>query len=358
LYEEKQLKPGADAFAQLRLSAPLCLVRGDRFIIRQFSPVLTMGGGVVLDAMPPRKGPLAARLEFLKIQAEGDPGPALLARIARRGSQGIPLAQLVAEIGQGTDRIENWLSEFVGQGVVARRADLLMERGALNDVAARLHQLVTEFHHRNPLVAGVSKESLREQARVSAEVFELALAQDAANVGIRFEKTGKGTASSRALPRVGAPGDSSASSKGLAEKKLEIAGELVRLPGGGVVMRDEETESKKIIEQAFAEAGLKVPALKDVLAGLKIDKARAQKITTLLLRERILIKVSEELVFHHTALADLRKSLVAQQQLSPHLDVARFKELTGVSRKYAIPLLEYLDRERVTRRVGEARVIL
>jgi selenocysteine-specific elongation factor len=79
---------------------------------------------------------------------------------------------------------------------------------------------------------------------------------------------------------------------------------------------------------------------------------------TLLLREKILIKVSDDLVFHQAALTELRKSLAAQRLISPRLDVARFKEITGVSRKYAIPLLEYLDRERVTKRVGDDRVIL
>jgi len=123
-------------------------------------------------------------------------------------------------------------------------------------------------------------------------------------------------------------------------------------------MKDEEAESRTVIEQSFATAGLKVPALKDVLAGLKIDHARAHKIMTLLLREKVLIKVSDDLVFHKTALADLRERLADQKLRSPRLDVARFKDLTGVSRKYAIPLLEYLDRERVTRRVGDARVIL
>ncbi len=123
-------------------------------------------------------------------------------------------------------------------------------------------------------------------------------------------------------------------------------------------MSDAEAQSRNIIEQTFAEAGLKVPALKAVLASLKIDKARAQKIMTLLLREKILIKVSDDLVFHQSALSELRKSLAAQKQNSSHLDVARFKDLTGVSRKYAIPLLEYLDRERVTKRVGEERLIL
>ncbi len=124
-------------------------------------------------------------------------------------------------------------------------------------------------------------------------------------------------------------------------------------------MKDEEAESKKLIEQAFASAGLKVPALNDVLAGLKVDRARAQKIVTLLLRDRVLVKLSDDLVFHRDALDQLRKLMAAEKAArSAKIDVARFKDLTGVSRKYAIPLLEYLDRERVTRRDGDERVVL
>jgi selenocysteine-specific elongation factor len=143
-----------------------------------------------------------------------------------------------------------------------------------------------------------------------------------------------------------------------AENKIEIAGELARQTGRGVVMKDEEAEAKKIIEQAFAVAGLKVPSLKEVLASLKVDKIRAQKIVTLLLRDKVLIKISEELVFHQSALAEIRQRIIALKTTTPKIDVARFKEITGVTRKYAIPLLEYLDRERVTRRVGDERVIL
>jgi selenocysteine-specific elongation factor len=142
------------------------------------------------------------------------------------------------------------------------------------------------------------------------------------------------------------------------ENKLVVSGDIVHLPGHGVVMKDEEAESKTIIENAFFRAGLKVPALKDVLGGLKVDKVRAQKIVTLLLREKLLVKISEELVFHRDTLEALRRSLATEKARSAEIDVARFKDLTGVSRKYAIPLLEYLDREHVTKRVGEQRVIL
>ncbi len=319
LYEEKQLKPGAQAFAQLRLSAPLLLVPGDRFIIRQFSPVVTIGGGVVLDAMAPQKTPLAARVEFLKTQLEGDAKAALLARIARRAEQGLTLSRAVAEIGWRKEVIEAHLRQ---ERAVVSLGNLLIQAEAFASVMRKIIETAAKFHGQNPLAAGMTAATLRENVRANAELFDFAL-------------------------------DSL-----LRARKIEPVGELVRLPGRGVVMRDEETESKKIIEQAFASAGLKVPALKDVLAGLKIDKARAQKIMTLLLRDKILIKISEDLVFHQSALADLRKSLAAQKQVSPRLDVARFKELTGVTRKYAIPLLEYLDRERVTKRVGDERVIL
>jgi selenocysteine-specific elongation factor len=123
-------------------------------------------------------------------------------------------------------------------------------------------------------------------------------------------------------------------------------------------MKDEEAESKQIIERAFASAGLKVPALGEVMAGLKVDKARAQKIVTLLLRDKILVKVSDELVFHRSALEELRRQMAAYKAKSAKIDVGKFKELTGVTRKYAIPLLEYLDREHVTKRLGDERAIL
>jgi selenocysteine-specific elongation factor len=132
----------------------------------------------------------------------------------------------------------------------------------------------------------------------------------------------------------------------------------VRLPGRGVVMKDDEAESKKIIETAFSSAGLKVPALYEVLGGLKVDRVRAQKIVTLLLRDKVLVKISDDLVFHQSALEQLRRQIATYKLKASKIDVATFKEMTGVSRKYAIPLLEYLDRERVTRRVGDSREIL
>ena len=319
LHGPKHISPGETAMAQLRLAKPTLLLPGDRFILRNFSPVTTIGGGIVLDASPILR--MHGLEAFLETLAEGDAISILRTRIARRSHAGIALPDLIAETGWRRQVIEQHLASAEAQAWFVRIGDRVVHLPALKILKLLIIGAVANFHQANPLVAGIGKEELRKRSQASSEVFATTL---------------------ETLVR---------------EKRLEVAGEIVHLPGRGVVMKDEEAESKKVIEHAFASAGLKVPALKDVLAGLKVDRSRAQKIVTLLLREKALVKISEDLVFHRDALLDLRERLSSEKAKSPKIDVARFKDLAGVSRKYAIPLLEYLDREHVTRRVGDERVI-
>jgi selenocysteine-specific elongation factor len=325
LYGQKQIAPGQAGFAQLRLAEPLLLLPGDRFIIRQFSPLVTIGGGVVRDGSPARsmrRLPLEEVAAFLDIMESGSPLEVLTARIERRGKLGLTTAEAVEETGLAAQRIQSLSADLLAARTVIRAGDLCVSAKAFADTASQTLAAVNVFHKQNPLVSGISREALREQIDLRPEVF-------------------------------GAVMESLVSSK-----QLESAGEQVNARGRGVVMQDDEAESKKIIENAFALAGLKVPALKDVLAGLKVDTGRSQKIVTLLLREKVLVKVADDLVFHRDALLDLRKRISSEKAKSPKIDVGRFKNLAGVSRKYAIPLLEYLDREHVTRRVGNDRVIV
>lgn len=320
LHGTKQIAPGEEAFARLKLSEAVLLLPGDRFIIRQFSPVVTIGGGVMLDAAPIRRRPVQD--DLLQTLASGKAEPILEARIARRQQDGISLFRLVGETGWTRGRVESLLSGPLNHAHVVRTADLFLELSAVEALKRLIVSRVGDFHQKNPLVEGINKEELRAQVKASPEVFD-------AVVTIL-----------------------------ICEKKIEVTGDLVRRPGLGVVMKDEETAAKKKIEETFGQAGLKVPALQEVIAGLKVDKVRAQKIVTLLLRDKALIRVSDELVFHRSALDELRRQIAAYRVKSFKIDVAQFKELTGVTRKYAIPLLEYLDRERVTKRVGDAREIL
>ena len=315
-----QLLPGQETFARLKLPEAALVLPGDRFIIRQFSPVVTIGGGVVLDAAPIPRMP--GQSDFLRVLDRGNTSAIAKMRVTRRSQEGISLSKLVAETGLSKNVIETQLAPALEQGHVLRIGSRFVDAPAILKLQLKVLSTVENFHKKNPLVGGIVREELREQVGVSAEVFNAAL-------GLLIR-----------------------------DHKLEVAGELVRLPGHGVVMKDEEAESKQKIEDAFASTGLKVPALREVIAGLKVDKVRAQKIVTLLLRDKVLLKVSDELVFHRSALEELRRKMAVYKVKSAKIDVAAFKELTGVSRKYAIPLLEYLDRERVTRRVGDAREIL
>jgi selenocysteine-specific elongation factor len=320
LYGAKELKTGEEAYAQMKFADAMLLLPGDRFIVRRFSPVVTIGGGVVLDASPASRRKLRAEqaIDFLKIMRDGTAAQVLAARVARRGTGGLQLNDVPGEMNL---RIEELWRLAKATGLV-RSGEVLVGPMAFAEAKTNVLQVLKKFHDANPLVVGMSREELRDRVQLGPEVFSGVLGKLAE------------------------------------EKKLEVSGETVHLAGRGVVMKDEEAESKKIIEQAFVSAGLKVPSLKEVLAGLKVDRVRAQKIVTLLLRDKILIKISEELVFHQSALMDLRQRIAALKSSAPKIDVGRFKDMTGVSRKYAIPLLEYLDRERVTRRVGDERVIL
>ena len=318
--KQKQIAPGEEVFARLKLPEATLLLPGDRFIIRQFSPVVTIGGGVVLDAAPVQRMP--EYTAFLNILATGDPEATLKARIARRMHEGITIPKLVAETGWPRNVIETQLAQPLRQGQVLRIGDRLVHAPAILGLQQLVLKKLDDFHKKNSLVSGIAREELREQVGASTEVFGATL-----EILVR-------------------------------ERKVEVSGDLARIHGRSVVMKDEESESKKTIEAAFGSAGLQVPALQQVIASLKIDRVRAQKIVTLLLRDKILIKISDELVFHRSALDALRRQIAAYKLQSPKIDVAKFKELTGITRKYAIPLLEYLDRERVTRRVGDAREIL
>ena len=140
--------------------------------------------------------------------------------------------------------------------------------------------------------------------------------------------------------------------------KLIVQGELVRLVGREIELSPEEAGAKVEISRAFEKAGLAVPSAKEVLGSLRIDRARAEKILQILLKEKVLEKVSEDLIFHQSALLKLRELLATHKVQSNRLNVGVFKEITGLSRKYAIPLLEYLDRGGVTRRQGDERIIL
>ena len=241
-YGANKIDHGVTRFARLRLSRPALILPGDRFIIRQLSPLMTIGGGVVVDAMPLRSALKKARAaEFLQVFADGDPQDILRARVSRRGARGLSIAQAIAETGWRKEDLERNLDGLVLMNEVFGRDSVSISANAVNDLKSHALVAVTNYHHENPLVAAMNKEALREALHIGPEIFAL--------VSELLEN----------------------------EKKLEAVGDAIRLPGRSVVMKDEEAEAKQIIESAFKKAGLQVPALKDVLDGAQGGQSACAK---------------------------------------------------------------------------------
>ncbi len=329
LVEGKELKPGARAYVQLRLAEPGLYLPGDRFIVRQFSPMTTIGGGVILDNLPARHrlSDPAVR-PFLETLERGDAEARLLALTEQAGEYA--LANLPARTGWQLSKalsVAKSLEAKKRLRILGQPPALVVTSERFAALAQRIVEQLEKFHQANPLVAGFAKEELRGRlgaggALPSATLFNSAL---------------------QALS---------------VEGRIEVRGEMVQRAGRGIQLSSEEASAKEQISAAFEKAGLVVPSAAEVLGGLRIDRARAQKILQILLKDKVLLKVTEDLIFHRSALEHLRELLTQRKRQSNRINVAVFKELTGLSRKYAIPLLEHLDRERVTRREGDERIIL
>ncbi|HEY6267311.1 MAG TPA: selenocysteine-specific translation elongation factor [Candidatus Acidoferrum sp.] len=325
---EKELPPGGSALANLKLQDEVLVLPGDRFIVRQFSPVVTIGGGAVLDALARR--PMlrdTGRAAFLETLERGN-HEEILAAMAERALLGLGYEEIIARTGWMETEIQEALEKLRGTArvkIVSSEPLLLVSEKLFEDVRKKIVDKVERFQKENPLLPGILREDLRASLgkRVRSETFRAALEEL------------------------------------VAQKKLDAPGELVKKAGSEIALLPEEAKAKEQIEAAFASAGLAVPTVKEVLAKLAVESKRAEKLLQILLREKSLVRVSPELVFHCQALAHLKEQLaVYKKAKGDRISVPLFKELTGITRKYAIPLLEYLDRERVTRRAGDERVIL
>jgi selenocysteine-specific elongation factor len=328
LYDRNQLVPAGSSLAQLRLQDEVVLVKGDRFIARQFSPVITIGGGEVLDPLARRPTKRdTGRVTFLETLEHGSREDAVRA-MTERNVLGVPAADIIARTGwleRELQETANNLAKAKSVRIVSAEPLVLFSETRFREIREKLFLRVEKFHKENPLSPGMTREDLRASLgkRVRAETFRSALEEL------------------------------------VQQKRLSVQADVVKKPGSEITLTPEEERARQQIEQAFAKAGLAVPAVKEVLAQLSIESRRAEKILQILLREKVLVRVSADLIFHTDALWKLTALLASYKKTKgDRIGVPSFKELTGISRKYAIPLLEYLDRQRLTRRAGDERVIL
>ena len=306
--------------ARLRLEAPAVVTRGDRFILRGYSPVITIGGGVVLDPAPPR-GALRTPKQFERLT--GSDEEALLAFIEERGEAGFDRRALFSRCGLSGQEAISRVEALVRAGSVAVAGDVLVTSGALLRLSTRLLEELEARHRENPKSEGIPREEVRERVfhRAPAAVFDAVLDR-------------------------------------LASDGKIVARDRIAMAGHALSLSPEEVRARAALDEAYRRAHLTPLDTASVVRSLGMPAAVADSIIKLLVRERTLIKV-DSLIFHSDALRVLKDDVRRmKQEGATRVDVASFKERFGVTRKYAIPLLEYLDRERVTRRVGDERIVL
>ncbi len=326
--ERDEIEPGERVYAQLVFESPTVTMAGDRFVVRSYSPVTTIGGGGILDPLSgkrKRSGGDDVIREF-RLLHEGSPGERVEVMIGRAGHEGIGMGLLAVKTALSRDKLKQELTTMLSEG----RAVLLegdefrvVSASVYGDLRERILGEAASYHERFPLKDGLPKEELRTTLGrfVNPRLFTVVLRD--------LEKAGK-----IAMDR----------------EKVRIAGHRVNLEGELETLHGE-------INGLYRAAGLTPPSIREVLEKFADRKSKAVNVTNVMLKEGALVKVNEEMYFHRDVIdklrEDYRKLLLKDGKATP----ATFKELTGLSRKFIIPLMEHFDMTKLTIRAGDHRIL-
>ncbi len=324
----KTVAPGAMGPVQLRLETPIVAARGDRFILRRYSPLETIAGGVVLDAYPEKHSVASPKaVEQLEVLRATDAVSVASRFIDESGASGVSEIDLGRRLSLGASELEEVLSALLKAGrgaLVSRSPRILVAPGIVDAVGKKLEAALRTFQKKNPLLGGMPKSELRERAGsgASSDVFDLIL-------GKLEEK-----------------------------KKLRVAKDLVSTFDHRIHLSEDESRARNLLVERYEKAGVRPQSLDEIASEAKLDVKLLERVQRVLLKDGTLVQISDGMVFHKDSLARLKESVRSFKSTRERIDVGFFKEMVGVTRKHAIPLLEWLDRERVTLRSGNDRVIL
>ena len=316
----RSIAPGETGLARLLLEGPLVARGGDRFVVRSFSPVTTIGGGVVLDPFPPKRPRVSER----GLAAQQAPGERLARLVEESGLSGVAIRDLPVRLGILPDDVGRVVDD-AGKGVLAS-GDVLVARRALSAEVERLAGLVVNHHETHPLDPGLSLQALRAAVTGSGRGGEVA----GPVLDLLLEHGAK-------------------------KQAFEVAGAVVRRPGWKATLQSHAGDSGDRLTRRLAEARWQVPTVAELqqeFADLAVPPLLAH-----LAREGGVEQVDQERYAAKPALDEFRRTLEATLRELGRATPAQLRDRTGLSRKYLIPLLEWADRRGITKRQGDARVL-
>ncbi|MFP4000223.1 MAG: selenocysteine-specific translation elongation factor [Desulfobacterales bacterium] len=325
LLDREVLEPGDTAPAQARLKRPLACVRDDRFVIRSYSPVRTLGGGRVLNPAPLKHRRLREEtIEQITRILDPDPQTLTADHIAMAGYGECSFTQLKVLTNQTDKALDAALSSLLSNRTIIqteRSERRFVHYSTLEDFRESVTERLSAYHRANPLKEGMPKGELRSKF---PEIKTARLFNQLINLLIK-------------------------------EEKIIQSGESIRLAGHKVTLQTGQSDLKEKILSVYAEKGLQPPYFKELSGLLNAEPAQVKNVLMHLVNEGRIIKVKEELFFHADAIKDLKERLVNFLSENGDISPAQFKDLTKASRKYTIPLFEYFDAENITIRVGDVR---
>lgn len=318
LYGREDLKAGEACFCQLRLQDRVVTTSGDRYIIRRFSPLETLGGGEILDPFPGKRRRKEGMAD-LSILHRGSLDQKISLKVQKAGIQGIAVQSIQGWIQSDLSTISDALKKLTHSGEIIRHEDTLLHSSSLHSLHNTLTDYLSSFHRNNPLKPGLPKEEARSYLKVSARLFNYVIAS---------------------LDKV------------TAEKNI------IRLKDFRIALSSSEQKYKNKILELLERGGFQPPLKNDIIAALSINQKQASDILSILSKEGRAVRINESLYLAQSSYEQMLSILKTFFSKKPEMTVAEFRDMLQTSRKYALPFLEYLDAENITMRTGDVRKLL
>jgi selenocysteine-specific elongation factor len=325
LMDREELQPGEETVAQVRLDTPVTILKDDRYVLRSYSPVRTIGGGRILTPVARKhKGVDTETAQEIETLADGNPTELIDYHVRAAYYKGAPFSELLVLTNLSEKKLDTALQPLLsGKSVslIDKAARIYIHREVLETLEKRALDHLDRYHQANPLKDGMPKEELKSKVPpvVSDRLFHLMLG----------ELTRKDT--------------------------VVVEGDLVRHRDHTVTLGVDQADIREKILSAYENGGFTPPYFKEIAASLEMTPDQAKDVLSLLIAEKKVVKVKEDLCFSAAAIADIETKLVDFLKQNSEISMPQFKELTGTSRKYSVPLMEFFDSNNLTLRIGDIR---